>query len=150
MSKDQLDALEFGARAVVGGEKPAPLNAGERVVRKGLFDLVSHLTPMPTISASAEAWSFKNTMLAVHAYLLACTAHGLATAPMEGFDGRRVREVLEVPDTYAIPVVVSTGYPDLEAGKGKEYPPSARLPFEEMFSEDTFDYPMYDDVAEGE
>lgn len=38
---------------------------------------------------SAEAWSFKNTALAAQTYILACTAHGLATGPMEGFDARR-------------------------------------------------------------
>lgn len=38
---------------------------------------------------SAEAWSFKNTALAVQTYILSCTAHGLDTAPMEGFDARR-------------------------------------------------------------
>ena len=38
---------------------------------------------------SAEAWSFKNTALAAQTFILSCTAHGLATAPMEGFDARR-------------------------------------------------------------
>lgn len=39
--------------------------------------------------APVEAWSFKNTALAAQIYMLACSAHGLATCPMEGFDGRR-------------------------------------------------------------
>lgn len=38
---------------------------------------------------SAEAWSFKNTALAAQTFILSCAAHGLATAPMEGFDARR-------------------------------------------------------------
>lgn len=38
---------------------------------------------------SVEAWSFKNTALAVQTYMLACTAYGMTTAPMEGFDARR-------------------------------------------------------------
>ena len=146
LSKVQLEGLEFGARAIVGPDKPAALSSGEQLVRKTIFDVMSHLTQMPTISATQEAWSYKNTMLAVHGYLLACTAHGLATAPMEGFDGRRVREALAIPETYAIPVVVATGYAD--GDEDGVVPPSKRMPFEDMFSADAFDFPLYDDDGE--
>ena len=49
-------------------------------------------------------------MLAAQTYLLAATAHGLATAPMEGFDAARLRAYLDVPARYALPLVVAARY----------------------------------------
>ncbi|CAN0058026.1 unnamed protein product [Ectocarpus fasciculatus] len=79
-------------------------------VRNAVTNIASPMQPAPEVG-SAEAWSFKNTALAVQTYILACTAHGLDTAPMEGFDARRVRAALDIPDRYGIPMVVPTGYP---------------------------------------
>ncbi|CAM9184937.1 unnamed protein product [Scytosiphon promiscuus] len=90
------------------------LFSGEGLVgnalRNAVTSIASPMQPAPEVG-SAEAWSFKNTSLAVQTYILSCTAHGLHTAPMEGFDARRVRAALDVPDRYGIPMVVSTGYP---------------------------------------
>ncbi|CAN0026938.1 unnamed protein product, partial [Choristocarpus tenellus] len=61
--------------------------------------------------SSVEAWAFKNTALAAQTYILACTARGLATCPMEGYDARRVRNVLSIPSRYGVPLVVATGHP---------------------------------------
>lgn len=61
-----------------------------------------------------EAWAFKQTSFAVSTFLLAATAHGLATNPMEGFspkEGQKaIREAVGLPERYAVPVVVSLGY----------------------------------------
>ncbi|KAM3575555.1 hypothetical protein VYU27_002547 [Nannochloropsis oceanica] len=71
---------------------------------------MSPLQPMPSVS-TLEAWSFKNTAIAASWYIMACSAHGLDTCPMEGFDGRRIMQVLRIPSPrYAIPLVVSTGF----------------------------------------
>ncbi|CBN76229.1 conserved unknown protein [Ectocarpus siliculosus] len=90
------------------------LFSGEGVVgnavRNAVTTIASPMQPAPEV-ASAEAWSFKNTALAVQTYILSCTAHGLDTAPMEGFDARRVRAALDIPDRYGIPIIVPTGYP---------------------------------------
>jgi len=78
---------------------------------KDLFTTaMSPLQPMPSVS-TLEAWSFKNTAIAASWFMMACSAHGLDTCPMEGFDGRRIMQVLRIPSPrYAIPLVVSTGY----------------------------------------
>ena len=86
----------------------------------------------------AEAWALKGCMLAAQSYMLAATAHGLATAPMEGFDAERLRVYLDVPDRYSLPLVVATGY----APEGDVPRPSPRLPPEEVFFEDCFGGPM--------
>lgn len=72
---------------------------------------VSEVTqqPMPTID-SIDAWAAKQTALLAQSYVLACASHDLATCMMEGFDGRRLKQVLRIPDRYSIPMVVATGY----------------------------------------
>ena len=94
--------------------------------------------PLPTLS-NAETWSSKQVTMVAMTYMLACTARGLATAPMEGnhwsngisscffycfhiahkkytlfeigIDARGIRRVINAPSRYAIPLIVSTGIP---------------------------------------
>jgi hypothetical protein len=63
----------------------------------------------------------------------ACT--GLATAPMEGYDGRRVLAALDVPDRYAVVIAIATGYEDDSKKPSK---PSWRLPADEVMFSDRF------------
>jgi nitroreductase len=119
---------------------------------KDLFtSAMSPLQPMPSVS-TLEAWSFKNTAIAASWYMMACSAHGLDTCPMEGFDGRRIMQVLRIPSArYAIPLVVSTGY-ELpaaaaaaaagKAGKGGGGPKkSPRFPPEAVVFRDAYGRP---------
>jgi nitroreductase len=99
-----LRNLAFDASVLTtGGCEPA------QHAKSGALGLASALLPMPSVS-SAEAWAFKNAMLAAQTYMLAATAHGLGTYPMEGFDGRRVRDACGIPSRYGVPVVIPTGY----------------------------------------
>eukprot|EP00624_Nannochloropsis_granulata_P003916 evm.model.NODE_29647_length_52634_cov_57.405155.12 len=122
---------------------------------KDLFTTaMSPLQPMPSVS-TLEAWSFKNTAIAASWYIMACSAHGLNTCPMEGFDGRRIMQVLRIPSPrYAIPLVVSTGFemppppPPADAaaaaaaGKGGEEPKkSPRFPPEAVVFKDAYGKP---------
>ncbi|MDP9175663.1 MAG: nitroreductase family protein [Planctomycetota bacterium] len=69
------------------------------------------VTPTPSIPAVFERfWLTKQTMLAAMTLMLAATAAGLATLPMEGFDERRVRRALGIPRTQIVPVVIAIGY----------------------------------------
>lgn len=108
--------------------------------------------PMPDIE-TASTWAYKNTALCVQTFLLAATAHNLATCTMEGYDGRRMRDVLRIPDRYGIPMVVATGTayresshdnnngdfdhkePETNHPDGWRTP---RLPLEEVVFTDTF------------
>uniref|UniRef100_A0A6S8CF35 Nitroreductase domain-containing protein n=1 Tax=Aplanochytrium stocchinoi TaxID=215587 RepID=A0A6S8CF35_9STRA len=131
-----VKARKFGATVFVGSS-----NEAEKVVKKTLFSTISQVTQMPTINSS-EGWAFKNTMTAAQTFILGCHAYGLATAPMEGFDARRIRDALYIPDRYEIPVVVSVGYPS-EEEKPSVRRTTPRLPYEDVFYMDSFDFPAY-------
>uniref|UniRef100_A0A7S4DH27 Nitroreductase domain-containing protein n=1 Tax=Heterosigma akashiwo TaxID=2829 RepID=A0A7S4DH27_HETAK len=99
---------------------------------------LSPLQPMPTPNAP-EAWAFKNTMLFVQTFILGCTAHGLASAPMEGFDARRIKVCLGIPDHYSIPIVVPFGYPKNDSEeKTKKNIPTPRLDLKRVFFSNKF------------
>ena len=73
--------------------------------------------------------------------MLGCAAHDLATAPMEGFDADRLRAYLDIPESYAVPLIVATGHakhnPD-----GPPDPPSPRFPLGDLFRDGTFSAPF--------
>ncbi len=64
-------------------------------VKRAVTSAVSSFSPTPSV-VGPEAWAIKGACMAAQSYLLAATSHGLATAPMEGFDGRRIRQVVLV------------------------------------------------------
>lgn len=158
-SVDDL-ALAVGYYATAG----TVASLAKAVAAKALSPLVP--APEPT---GAEAWAVKSAMLAASSYMLGATAHGLATAPMEGFvrgprplkrlrsardsyfdppapppqDAARIRAYLDVPDRYAIPLVVATGYapPDDPPPDA----PSPRLPPADIFFGDRFGAPLTED-----
>lgn len=95
--------------------------------------------PMPEIEP-IQAWSYKNTALAVQTFVLAATSHNLQTSIMEGLDPRRVKEILRIPDRYGIPMVVATGYEyEDESDKAAMTP---RLDVSEVVFGDTFGAPL--------
>lgn len=106
--------------------------------------LMSPLRPSPVIPTTLDAWASKNAALAAGTYMIAAEAHGLATAPMEGFDERRVGYVLGIPtDRYCIPLIISTGYSDeIEAADGKK---TRRFPLSEVVCMERFDEPYLDE-----
>ncbi|GBG33142.1 Hypothetical Protein FCC1311_093662 [Hondaea fermentalgiana] len=119
----------------------------EMGLKRGLMQALSHITQTPTINSSAEAWAFKSSMLAAQNFMLAMAAHGYDTSPMEGFDARRVKEALSVPeDRFSVPLIISAGVADdgivTDAEDSKDNA-SPRFPFEEVFCADSFDFPMY-------
>ncbi len=103
---------------------------------------LSSLKPMPSID-NIEAWSYKNTSLMAQTFVLAATSHGLATCMMEGFDARRVRQILRVPDRYGIPMMVATGY-EYTDNTNTNQQQTPRLNKEEIFFGDTFGEPLLD------
>lgn len=111
--------------------------------------LVGLLKPVPRLERP-ETWACKNAMLAAMSLMLAATAHGLSTCPMEGFDALRVRKILGIPPRYALPVVISLGYeasPAEAAGQGAHAVSSAgarasaRFALGEVVHEDRFGSP---------
>lgn len=93
--------LAFGqGPAGLGWLWKAALLPGARLVR-----------PIPSMPAVHKRfWVTKQVMLSAMALMLAASAAGLATVPMEGFDEGRVRRVLRIPRWHVIPVVIPIGY----------------------------------------
>ncbi|ETL84890.1 hypothetical protein L917_15410, partial [Phytophthora nicotianae] len=114
------------------------LFSGEGVVastlRAAIATAVSPLMPAPS-NVSTEAWAFKQTAFAAATFLYAAQTHGLATCPMEGFDQIRVRNALDIPDRYGVPVVIALGHANPDAKPEK---PSARLDPTEIFFDGKF------------
>lgn len=104
-------------------------------VKQVSTSLLSSVKAMPEIEP-VQAWSYKNTGLLAQQYVLACASHDLATSMMEGMDARRLREVLRVPDRYAIPMVIATGY-EYEAAEER----TPRLAIEELVFRNEFGTP---------
>lgn len=110
-------------------------------IRSLTSHLASPLTPSPVIPYGAQ-WSTKNSMFAAQQLLLAATAHGLSSAPMEGFDERRICYQLQIPiEQYSVPLVVALGYAE---GSQEDSAPSApltaksRYPLESVCYEDRY------------
>ncbi|KAH7491526.1 hypothetical protein PRIC1_003062 [Phytophthora ramorum] len=133
-------AHDNGAPADFVGNMPhvVRLFSGEGVVASGLraaiATAVSPLQPAPS-NVSTEAWAFKQTTFAAATFLYAAQVHGLATCPMEGFDQIRVRNALDIPDRYGVPVVIALGHPNPAAKPEK---PSVRLDPTEVFFDGKF------------
>ncbi|KAE9009577.1 hypothetical protein PR003_g15884 [Phytophthora rubi] len=90
-------------------------------------------------NVSTEAWAYKQTTFAAATFLYAAQVHGLATCPMEGLDQAKVKEVLDIPDRYSIPVVVTLGHANPDAKPAK---PSVRFPPSEVFFDGKFGQTM--------
>jgi nitroreductase len=102
------------------------------------MDAFALAKPMPAIEP-ISVWSSKNTALLVQQYIMAATSHNLATSLMEGFDPRRLKNILDIPDRYSIPMVAATGYP--WTGEAKEESLTPRLDLEEVVFRDRFGVP---------
>jgi len=127
------------------GQTDRTVNATEMAAKRTLLGFLSNFTQTPTLNSSIEAWSFKNTMLAAQTFMLAVSAAGFETCPMEGFDGRRVKEVLSVPDDrFSIPIVICVGREFHIAETVSKKKP--RFNFEQVVSMDSFDVPMRSNV----
>lgn len=153
------------------GAKPAYVSSlpskitlllGKGVVSNRIRALGSHLlsplSPYPIIRPTNEVWGVKNASFAAQQLMLAATAYGLRTLPMEGFDERRLSAILDISlDDYVIPVVVCMGHaamendslPHLANGTaasnddssqdcGREHPEKVRFPLEDMCYSEKF------------
>jgi nitroreductase len=124
---------------------------------------MSNIQPAPTID-DVKVWSYKNTAMVAQMYTMAACSHGLSTCMMEGYDTRRVSDILRLPanDRYGVPLMVATGFeyqdPDLlerqeqeENDSGSASYPSvsdsrsnrtARLPIDEVVFGNLFGAPL--------
>ena len=71
----------------------------------------------------------KSTALAAQNFMISMAAKGIDTCPMEGFDSKRVRQILGLPKSAQISMIIGCGYRD----KGGIYGPRFRVPFNEVY-----------------
>ena len=104
--------------------------------------LASAISPAPVINNDSTAWSVKNTIFAAQTFILAAAAHVLGTAPMEGFDERRLCYALNIPmKRYTIPMVICTGY---TADKTSEHKLQLQLGADKVIEKEKIRYPLKD------
>ena len=114
-------------------------------LRRAVTHLASPLAPAPVIPLDLNTWSTKNTVFAAQTFMLACTSSGLSTAPMEGFDERRVCFALNIPtERYKVPLVISVGYAKVEPVVIRN---KKRYPLEDICFEDQFGQKLVDDKS---
>ena len=116
-------------------------------LKQTFTNALSPTQPMPTME-NVESWSYKNSGITAQLYTMAATSHGLSTCMMEGYDSRRVKEILRIPDRYGVPLVVATGYdydsePVIHADTNEsdiqqQKQRTARLEMNELFFGETF------------
>ena len=74
---------------------------------------------------------------------------------MEGYDGRKVQQILRVPDRYAIPLAVAVGYEyypdnDHDDPQAQSWRRTPRLPVHEIVFQDAFGQPWKKEQSEQE
>lgn len=105
------------------------------LIKNVATNVLSAVQPMPDVEP-VQAWAYKNTSLLSQTFVYAAESHDLATAMMEGFDPRRAKEILNIPDRYAVPLMVAAGYEYKEEQGPVERTP--RLDTSEVVFQDTF------------
>ena len=67
------------------------------------------LSLIPAGPAGLQHWATRSSLYAAQTLLLAATARGLASCPMEGFNPLQVRKALHLPRSVVIPIVIALG-----------------------------------------
>lgn len=121
------DAYEAGMRKNVGtflNTAPAGLGA---VAKWFMMAVGRWFTAVPNLPAvNRDFWLAKPVGLAAMNAMLAATAAGVDTSPMEGFDHTKVQKVLGLPANI-VPIIIVC------AGKSaKPHKPTPRFPLERM------------------
>lgn len=77
-----------------------------------LFTTLGFFRPMPREplgKAGLKLWAAKTCALACENLMLAFSAHGFDTCPMEGLDSRRVKKLLGLPRSSVVVMAISAG-----------------------------------------
>jgi nitroreductase len=83
------------------------------------------------LQSDLDIVAHKSTALAAQNFMISMAANNYDTCPMEGFDSKRVKAILDLPSTAMITMVISCGI----RGKGGIYGPQFRVPFNEVYFE---------------
>lgn len=81
-------------------------------IKRLLFWLKGLQGPMvrePVSRADLRLWATKSTALACENLMLAARAHGYDSCPMEGMDSKRVKKLLNLPNSASVVMVLGIG-----------------------------------------
>ena len=81
-----------------------------------LIGLFRPITRGPFSSRDLQEVSIKSAALASENFMLAITAQGYSTCPMEGIDERRVKKLLHLPRGARVVMIISIGEEDSKRG----------------------------------
>ncbi len=100
---------------------------GLKGIFKSLFFFVlGFFKPIPREPVSEgqmQTWAVKTSALACQNLMLAFSAYGYDTCPMEGFDSKRVKKALKLPSDAVITMVIGAG----KRAKSGVYGPRIRM-----------------------
>lgn len=101
-------------------------------IKKSVFTVVGLFRPIyrQVSHADVRVVTQKTVGLAAQTFMLAMSNEGYDTCPMEGFDSRMVKNILDLPSSSEICMIVSCGIRDEEKGL---YGDRFRVPFEEVY-----------------
>lgn len=68
------------------------------------------LSLLPFGSVGVRQWTARNSIFAAQTLMLAASAHGFDTCPMEGFSAPKIARLLDLPKGSVIPVVIALGH----------------------------------------
>ncbi len=77
-----------------------------------IFSVVGLFRPTPREplgKGDLQLWAAKTTALACENFMLAVSAHGYDTCPMEGLDSARVKKLLKLPSSSIVVMAISVG-----------------------------------------
>lgn len=103
------------------------------VIKKMIATVQGISKPMyrQVLQSDLNIVAHKSTALAAQNFMISMAANNYDTCPMEGFDSKRVKAILDLPKTAMINMVISCGI----RGKGGVYGPQFRVPFNEVYFE---------------
>ncbi|MEI9850738.1 MAG: nitroreductase family protein [Sphingomonas sp.] len=70
---------------------------------------------LPVGGVGVRHWTSRNAIFAAQTFLLAASAHGVDTCPMEGFNAVKLRKALGLPPDVVIPLVIALGHAAADA-----------------------------------
>ncbi len=96
------------------------------------FRGLTQVTPRePTSHGEMQVWAAKSCALACAQFMLGMSAHGFDTCPMEGFDSKRVKKLLQLNRHDDITMVISVG----KRAPNGVYGPRVRFPATQFIKE---------------
>ncbi len=102
------------------------------IFRKVLTTSISLFRPMTTFVSESDvrAVAHKSCALAAQTFMIAMAAEGYDTCPLEGFDGRRVKKMLNLPLGAEVNMVIPCG---IRNGNEGIWGDRLRIPFDEVY-----------------